>query len=514
MSILSVGFLALAAAVVAVYYMLPLKVRWLALLGGSVFFICLAGWQSAAHLTAAALVLWLGGLGLEALKKRQTAAGAEDRRWAVTRRALLALLLVLDLGSMVLIKYEPAVAAWLNSLMARKKPLLSVWTLAAPLGLSYFTFQSAGMLIDIYRGKAKAQSNPLKAWLFVGYFPQLAQGPISTWRELGGQLLEGHRLDPVGFVSGFQLILWGYFKKLVLADRLAPTTAILLEKGTELPGWLVLGGTALYAVRLYADFSGGMDVVRGLSRMLGIELPENFRRPFFSRSVAEYWRRWHITLGAWFRSYLMYPLTTCRAGIALGRRASKVFGKKTGYIVPTALATFLVFLLIGVWHAAYWTAAAYGAYFGAVMALSMLLEPVWKKLDRALRLPKGGWMNGVRMVRTWLVLLPAQFFAYTFTLDQAAGLMGRSLRGWDFSGWTGRLAEIMAAREWVIAAAAFLVLLAVDIAAERGIDVGGALARARIWVRWPVLLALLLAILVLGVYGPGFDGAAFLYTTF
>ena len=210
MSILSLEFLLLAAGVALVYYLLPLKIRWIALLCGSAAFAALSGWHSLAHLSAAALVMWGGGLLLHWKKSKP----------------LLALFLLMDLGAMVFLKYYPA---------------LSGAELLLPLGLSYFTFQSAGYLVDVYRGKAEAQKNPLRAWLFIGYFPQLAQGPISTWKELGGQLLSGRRFDPDLFVSGFQLLLWGYFKKMVIADRLAATTNALLE-GTGLPGWFILGG--------------------------------------------------------------------------------------------------------------------------------------------------------------------------------------------------------------------------------------------------------------------------------
>lgn len=504
MSILSCEFLIFMAVVLLVYYVLPLKARWMALLGGSALFIGLSGWQSAAHLGAVALVTWVGGLALGRMEPKKLAV----------RRILLAVLLTMDIGAMIFVKYEPAVARWINDLAGGRETLLPIWSLAAPLGLSYFTFQSAGWLIDVYRGKAKAQRNPLKAWLFVGYFPQLAQGPISTWNELGAQLLEGHRLEPVKLVSGFQLMLWGYFKKLVIADRLAATTAALMGDVSALPGWFVFGAVALYAVRLYADFSGGMDVVRGASRMLGIELPENFRRPFFSRSLAEYWRRWHITLGAWFRSYLMYPLTTSGAGVALGRAASKWLGKKTGRALPTALATVAVFLLIGVWHMANWNAAIYGLYFGVMMAASVLLDPVWKAANRTLNLPKKGWMSGLRMARTWLLVLPAQVFAFANSPAQGAALLGQTFVRWDFSGFAALTTGVMAMWDWGIVAAALLVLLFVDILCEKGFDPCAKLARAHIWVRWPLLLAMLLAILVFGVYGAGFDGTAFLYTQF
>ncbi len=482
MSILSLEFFAFAALVVLLYYLLPLRIRWIALLAGSIAFVALSGWQSLAHLSAVAFVMWGGGLILQKHK----------------HRLLLAVCLILDLGAMMFLKYWPAISGA---------------QLLLPLGLSYFTFQSAGYLMDVYRGKAQAQRNPLRAWLFIGYFPQLAQGPISTWKELGEPLLAGHRLEPVGFVSGFQLMLWGYFKKLVIADRLAVTTDVLLQGG-DLPGWFVLGGVILYTIRLYMDFSGGMDTVRGLSRMLGIELPENFRRPFFSQSVAEYWRRWHITLGAWFRTYLMYPLATSRAGIALGKAASKAFGKKTGRRLPSALALLVVFLLIGVWHAANWNAVIYGAYFGGVMAFSMLLEPLWNTMRSTLALPKNGWMVPVRLLRTWGLILLAQYFAFTLYPAQGLTLLMQTLQPWDFSDFAARVTAVMEPLEWLIAGLGCLAVFLVDLLCEKKVDVCGRLASTHFYLRWPILLALLVAIAVFGMYGAGYDGAAFLYTQF
>lgn len=522
MSILSFEFLFFVAAVLAVYYVLPLRQRWLALLAGSAFFIVSAGWASTVHMTAVALNAWVGGLTLFALKKKEIKLreGKEDEgqrmaeRCVLWQKLLLTVFLILDLGAMVFIKYEPTAAQWWNQVTKGRWGVLPVWELAVPLGLSYFTFQSAGWLIDIFRGKVQAQKNPLRAWLFVGYFPQLAQGPISTWKELGNELITGHRLEPVQFVSGFTLMLWGYFKKMVIADRLAPTTAVLLGETASLPGWLIVGGVILYTVRLYADFSGGMDVVRGVSRMLGIELPQNFCRPFFSESVAEYWRRWHITLGAWFRSYLMYPLTTSRAGIALGRGASKVFGKKTGRMVPTALATLLVFLLIGLWHMASWNAVIYGLYFGVVMAGAILLQPLWKFMNRVWNLSKRKGMRIVRIIRTWFLVLLAQYFAFTSDPIQGLTLLKKSFSGWNFSDFAAKMTAVMAGREWLIVGSAMIVLVVVDIFCECGTDLCGRLAKARIWVRWPVLLLLLLTILVFGIYGAGFDSAAFVYTQF
>ncbi len=479
MSILSFEFLLLAAGTLIIYYVLPIGVRWLALLGGSAFFVIMAGWQSIIHLTGIAAVTWLGGLLLERLEKK--------KMW-------LCAFLALELGAMLWVKYDAA----------------SVTVL----GLSYVTFQSAGFLIDVYRGKVKAQKNPLKIWLFTGYFLQLAQGPISSWKELGDQLLTGHCLEPVSFVSGFSLMLWGYFKKMVLADRLAAATEILVGDISDFPGWILILCVILYIIRLYGDFSGGMDVVRGISRMLGIELPLNFLRPFFSLSVAEYWRRWHITLGGWFRSYLMYPLTASRAGLKLGKFASRFLGKKTGRVLPTALATFLVFLLIGIWHSFSWNAVIYGAYFGLLMAISILLDPLWRKQNRRWKLNEKKWISPLRMVRTWILIIPAQFFAFTESTSKSLGVLKQCFVNWDFSNAFGQLTGIMPEWEWMIAWLAFLAVLLVDLFCEIGFDPCKKLAKARIWVRWPVLLALLLTILVFGIYGPSGDSSAFLYTQF
>ena len=483
MSILSLEFLGLAGAALILYYALPLRIRWVTLLAASGLFAALAGWQGAAHLAGAALLCWGGGLLLEKWR----------RRW------LLAVFLALDIGAMAFVKYYPA---------------LSGAALFVPLGLSYFTFQTAGFLIDVYRGKVQPPRNPLRVLLFAGYYLQLPQGPISTWKELGGQLTQGHRLDPVNIASGLQRAAWGYFKKMVLADRLAAVTAALLE-GEDMPGWFVLGGVILYAIRLYADFSGGLDIVRGISRMFGVTLPENFRRPFLADSVADYWRRWHITLGAWFRSYLLYPLVTSRAAVAFTRKAGPLIGKKTARALPTAFATLLVFLLIGVWHAANWNAVIYGGYFGLLMAVSLLLEPLWKAARQRLHLPKNGWMRPIRVVRTWALVLLAQYFAFTSGPEQGWGLLCQTAAGWDFSGFAAQWETVMPALEWIITGAAFALLTAVDLLTEWKNDLCDRLAKpALFWLRWPALILLIVAIAVFGCYGEGFDSASFVYMRF
>ena len=540
MSILSIEFIGYSIMLAAAYYLLPLKIRPLALLGFSAAFVIMSGWQGGVYLLAAAVITYLGALALQGLRSAEKKRSPEKsaRKFVHFRRLLLFFLLTALLGAMAFLKFYPALADWLNGAIKQDtldpvksfSPALAKWLsggwlaktplpileLIIPLGLSYFTFQSAGYLIDVSRGKAEAAKNPLRTILFVGYFLYLPQGPISTWKELEGQLSHGHRLDPVQFVSGFQLMVWGYFKKLVVADRIAITTTAVLKAGAKMPGWLAMGGTILYMIRLYADFSGGMDVIRGLSRIVGVELPENFRRPFFATSVAEYWRRWHITLGAWFRSYLLYPLTTCRFGLFMSKIFSKVLGKKVGRMVPTAFTTLLVFLLIGLWHGASLNALVFGLYFGVIMALSLLLDPFWKWLGKKLHLPKGGWMTPIRLVRTWILVLLPQFFAYTPDLAKAERIISRAFAfsEYDFSTFVNRCTIIMPALEWYILGGALLLLLIVDIISEKKKDLSTRLARKPIALRWPLIILLILIVLVFGCYGTDFEAADFVYTQF
>ena len=515
MNILSIEFIVFSALMIAVYYILPRSVRAWSLLGFSAAFVILNGWQGGAYLLAVSVITWLGALGLRRLRQAEAGRGSDGRPGIFIRfrRLLLSALLTVEFGALLFLKFYPDLTKWLNEGALKQAPL-PVWDLIVPLGLSYFTFQSAGYLIDVFRGKAEAPKNPLRTLLFTGYFLYLPQGPISTWRELERPLTGGNLLDPIQFKSGFQLMVWGFFKKLVVADRLALATNYVLQARPKMPGWLALGGTVCYAVRLYADFSGGMDVVRGISRMVGVELPENFRRPFFATSVADYWRRWHITLGAWFRSYLLYPLTTCRLGLFLGRMFSKALGKKAGRRMPAALATVLIFLLIGLWHTVKLNALIYGLYFGVLMALSLLLEPLWKKLGT--KLPKGGWMTPLRLVRTWALVLLPQFFAYTPTADKALRLMERAFTpdAWEFSTFTARCLIIMPSLEWCVLGAAFLLMLAVDILSEKKKDLSGRLARQPIYIRWPLIILLIMIVLVFGCYGTDFEAADFVYTQF
>lgn len=498
MSILSFEFLAFVAALAVLYYVLPLRARKWALLAGSAVFWLLGGVFGTACLLAETALIY-GAARVIGNK----AASLRSRRVVLT-----AVLLTVFAGLCLLRELLPAGSA-LNLESAQ-------WLrLAVPLGISYFTFQSVGYLIDVYRGKAAAEKNYLKLLLFCGFFPQLSQGPIGAWRELEPQLDSPHRLNPQTFDEAVYLMAWGFFKKLVIADRIAPFVQEMLAHSAELSGFAALLTVIAYTLQLYTDFSGGVDIVRGASKLFGIELAVNFKQPFFAVSVADYWRRWHISLGTWFRTYLLYPLATSRFSVKLAALGTKLFGKKAGGGLPSAVSVFIVFVLIGLWHTFRWNALLYGAWFGLLSMLAILLEPCFKALKKRLGITKKTrWFRALGLLRTWLAVLFAQFFACTASPAEAFSLIGRVATGFGAPPLASLGFITFDAAECVVCGIALIMLFIVDLLCERRKDLLARVSGSRLYIRWTLLMLLMLAVLVFGKYGVGSDASAFVYAGF
>ena len=203
----------------------------------------------------------------------------------------------------------------------------------------------------------------------------MTQGPISTYSQLAGQLYEGHAFTYENFALGGQRMIWGYFKKLVLADVLAPWVGAVFQHYPDYTGGAVLVGIFFYSIRIYADFSGYMDIMCGFCQIIGIRLEENFLRPYFSKSIAEYWRRWHITLGAWFKNYLYYPIAVSKWNTKIGKWGRRRFGKTFGQAMPASIALVAVWLTTGLWHGASWAYIAWGGVNGLFIIVSLWLDP-------------------------------------------------------------------------------------------------------------------------------------------
>ena len=494
---------------VLLYYLLPQKVQWVFLLLVSLGFYAMGGWKPLVFLGITALSTFGTGLLLEGLNRKAAEAKARGERTAAPvgrKRLALTLCLVLNFGILYTLKYWNSTAA---ALREAGLPDLSLSGLLLPLGLSFYMFQSIGYTVDCYRGKYPAQRNPLRYLLFVSFFPQMVQGPISRYDQLAPQLMAGHRFDAENLRSGIQLALWGYCKKLLIADRAAVVVNAVFREPGNYGGFFYAFAVLFYCIQLYCDFSGGIDITRGAARMFGIDLAENFHRPIFAVSLAEYWRRWHITLGTWMRDYVFYPLSFSRPFAALGRWSRKRFGGKPGKVVPTACATFVVYLIIGVWHGASFRYVVFGLYNGVILTASILLAKpfsAWRKRLKAEAHP--GLWHGFRLLRTMAIVFVGRYLTRAGSLALALRMLGTTLRHPCLyqlrDGTFGALS--LRPVDYAAVGLGTIVLLLVEWRAEKGVDVQRDLAKRHGFVQWlAVFVPLVLLLWTLLLSGSAVD---------
>ena len=273
------------------------------------------------------------------------------------RRWILTVMILVNIGILVVLKYVNFGIYTIDGiaqLFGSSKTLIKSVDFLIPLGVSFYTFSLLGYVIDVYNGIAKPQRNYWKLMLYGMYFPVILSGPILKYREHGEQFFVPHRFDYRLVTRGMQRMLWGFFKKLVIAERLGTLVDTVYGGYMEYPGAYIWFATVCYAFQLYTDFSGCMDIVLGMSESLGIVLPENFQTPFFAKSVAEYWRRWHITLGVWMKEYVFFPVLRSPLFTDLNKSWKEKFGKKKGKQYVTFAAMFLLWLTVGIWHGGDW----------------------------------------------------------------------------------------------------------------------------------------------------------------
>ncbi len=401
--------------------------QWIVLLASSLVFYCLMGsWQTLVFVVFVALITWGAALLFERFEAqskvaRKACSGAKEKkavkaRFKARKRWVLLVALLACFGVLAYLKYWNVILYQVGlAASARSLGLL------LPLGISFYTFQSVGYLIDAYNGKIDAQKNPVKHLLFVTYFPQLIQGPINRYDQLGPQLLERHHLGEVNFGHALITLLYGMLKKFVMADLLVDViTNFLGAAQSSSSGALYVVAILMYSAQQYGDFSGGIDMVEGYSELFGIRMGRNFRRPYFSVSLADFWRRWHISLGQWMRDYVFYPLALTRPMKRFGKWAGGSLGRHAGRTLPACVANIVVFLLVGIWHGAEFHFVAWGLYNGLVIALSDLLHPAFDRLAARLHVRRESGGYGVfAIVRTFIVVNIGWYFDRITDISQS-----------------------------------------------------------------------------------------------
>ena len=543
MTYTSIKFIFFVLATALIYFVLPWKkYRWTVLLAASAVFYCLASYKYAVFILFTALSTLLIGLWLDDVNRKgkqllKANKGEWDReqkkafknKQKVKKRWIMALCLILNFGILAFLKYYNFFSGSLNDILGSFGIDFSVPTLKLflPLGISFYTFQSMGYIVDVYREKVKPQTNPFKFLLFVSFFPQIIQGPISNYTQLGHQLFEGHDFNFTQFKYGSQLILWGFFKKLVIADR----AVVAINAVTATPqGYNKYSGTTLtftillYAFQLYTDFSGGIDISRGVALLFGIDLIDNFKRPYFSKSINEYWRRWHISLGAWMKDYIFNPLAISSAFLNASKkmRGTK-FGKtKAGAhiakVLPTAFASLIVFLIVGIWHGANYKYVAFGVWNGGIIMLSILMQPLFDAVTDKLHINRNNFFFRLfQMVRTFLVVLVGYVFDVAPSFQQGMMTIGRFFTDQDFERGSQEIFKLgINWKDYILLAVCVVVIWAVSMIQEKHSDttIREMLDKKPFILRWLVFFLLIMAVIIFGIYGSGYAASDFVYMQF
>lgn len=519
-------FIAFLAVLTLAYYLVPSKWQWPLLLAASLFFYYSIAGKLLVFVLFAGGAGWAFTLALERVKGAEKkavaaakAAGADraarnavKRRYLPARRLLLAAFLLCVIGLLLVFKFYNMFA----EIIARCGPQLPLLRLAMPLGISFYSLMLVTYFMDVYNGHLTAERNPARVMLYTCFFPLVIQGPIARWESVSPQLFAAHSFSYDRLVLGCERMLWGYFKKLLIADRLNPLTTALYSGYAEYQGFYVVVAAFAYTIQLYTDFSGGIDIALGAAQILGIDLPENFQRPFFSKNISEFWRRWHITLGSFLRDYLFYPLTFSKPIARLGK-AMKSRGWRWGSKwIPTYIAMLIVWFISGAWHGEGWQYIVNGLWHGFLITGGETIAEPSQRFWKRLGVPETSFALRVfRVSRTFCLIAIGELMFRS----ESVAMMGGLFRGLfaTFNPWIlfdGSLLQFgLDAKEWIVLALAVALLLAASLAARRG-SVRSWLNSQELPVRWAILLAGVFAVAVFGVYGPEYDPTPFIYFQF
>ncbi len=531
----SFRFFFFLALVVAIYYIVPKKFQWAVLLTASYAFYLYSGVDTVFYMVGTTLFTYLSALFMQSMRNKNqqkidalgdelTVEKKREMKKAVAKKihTVQVLTVLINLGTLATLKYLDLFIGAANDMFTifRWDASIPFVNLMVPLGLSYYTFNSIGYLIDIGRGKYAAEKHLGKFALFVSFFPSVVQGPLNRFGDVGVQLKESHKLDYDNLKNGALLILWGLFKKLVIADRVSAIAATVFSDGfTDYNGSQIFFGVLAYSFQIYGDFSGGTDITRGAAQMFGINLPMNFERPFFSISLADFWRRWHMSLGAWMREYVFYPVMLCRPVSNLSKKMRKKHGTYAGKLVPSVAAPMVVFFLIGIWHGITSQYIVNGLYNAFLISGSVALIPVYKKLIEKLHINTETFSYRLfQILRTTTLLFISRIIVKAPSLEDALLMIKALFTSVDLDFITGANGEIytygVSQKEMTVLIVSIAVLLVVGILQENGIKIRESLSKQNIIFRWGLILLLIAFILIFGVYGPGYNASSFIYGNF
>lgn len=494
----SMQFLIFLPIVVMGYYAVPNRLRHLWLLAASYYFYMCWNARCAVLILFSTVVTYLSGLMLERIKN----SGADARTKTRRKKIVVALSFVLNLAILFYFKYANFAFDALKDAfrilhIQLQTPQIDV---LLPVGISFYTFQALSYTMDVYRKDISAERDFLKYALFVSFFPQLVAGPIERSKNLLSQIREEHHFSYEHMRDGLLIMLWGYFQKLVLADRIAIIVDQVYGNIEAYPGMYLCVASVLFAVQIYCDFSGYSMIAIGAAKIMGFSLMENFDCPYFSGRVSEFWRKWHISLTSWFRDYLYIPLGGNRKGT-----------------VRKYINIVIVFLVSGLWHGAQWTYIIWGGLNGVFQVIGSVTEKWRYKLYKKLNMNTASLGHHLAKVICTFVLIDITWiFFRARSMGQAISIIRSIVTVHNpeifFNGSLYTLG--INRNQFSLMVFSILILIIADALKYRKIDIIAVVTKQDLWFRWLFYISAAMFILVFGIWGAGYDAQAFVYFQF
>ena len=370
-------------------------------------------------------------------------------------------------------------------------------SIIVPIGISYFTLQAIGYLVDVYKGKLQPEKNPMKYLLFLSYFPAVVQGPISRYADLGPQLMEQKRFCFESFRKGLLLVLFGYVKKVVVADRIGIFVNAGFEQYSQLNGIVLYLVAVGYAIQLYMDFSGCVDICRGVSKLFGIELVNNFNRPYLAKSIKEFWSKWHMSLSGWLKDYVYIPLGGNRKGTA-----------------RKYLNLLITFLVSGLWHGAGFSFFVWGALHAVYQIIGQCTDKLRWKVRTLMGVETGSVSEKIfQTVITFNLVTFAWIFFRAPSLSVGINYICRMFSNFFLDGssiFTFGVGEV----HFLILFLHLIVFFAVELCTKSQDAAVEGIQKTHLIIRWAIYLLLIFDVILFGTYGSGYDMSGFMYGGF
>ena len=510
-------FLLLPVSII-LYNIMPKKIRGYVLLLMSYIFFYLVSRKLIIFIIFSTGVIWLYSLIIKHIHKKRDAKLSDCKKeekkaikekYKKIQRIFLILSIFINVGLLVMLKYSGFIGNNINSVLElfKSSQRVSVMHFALPIGISFYTMQIVSYVTDVHKDVIEPDTNIGRLALFLAFFPQIMEGPICRYSDVIEKLWEGKRTTYEGLTFGIQRILFGLGKKIIIADRLNVLVNEIFNNYTSFDGGIICIGMILYTLQLYTDFSGVMDMVIGMGEIFNVKIPENFRQPFFSKSISDFWTRWHITLGTWMKDYIYYPVSMSQVSKKLTTKLRKKIGNYYGPLITSTFALFLVWLLNGIWHGSAWSFIFYGMYHFTLIMLGRITDPLSKKIQAKLHIDvKKTWYKAFQIVRTIILVFIGELFFRANGLRAGFEMFKIMLSKFSFKMLTDGtlLNNGMDAKDWIVVVVFTIVLLIISILKEKGIDIRKAIAKKHIVLRWTIYFVLILSVLLFGAYGVGY----------